>query len=122
MKTVLLVDDSPTILLSLSALLTQAGYGSVQAAGAEQALAILGASKPPDLVITDLNMPGMNGIELIRTIRKLPGFRFVPVLMLTTESQAEKRAEARAAGATGWLVKPVQGIELVKVLEKVVPR
>jgi two-component system chemotaxis response regulator CheY len=122
MKTVLLVDDSPTILLSLSALLTQAGYGSVQAAGAEQALAILRATKPPDLVITDLNMPGMNGIELIRTIRKLPGFRFVPVLMLTTESQAEKRAEARSAGATGWLVKPVQGTELVKVLEKVVQR
>jgi two-component system chemotaxis response regulator CheY len=67
-------------------------------------------------------MPGMDGIELIRKIRKEPGCRFFPILMLTTESQAEKRAEARAAGATGWLVKPVIGSELVKVLEKVVPR
>jgi len=121
MKTVLLVDDSPTILLGLSTLLSQAGYASVQASGGAEALAKLSSSRP-DLVITDLNMPGMDGIELIRAIRKLPAFRFLPVLMLTTESQAEKRAEARAAGATGWLVKPVQGAELVKVLEKVVPR
>jgi two-component system chemotaxis response regulator CheY len=122
MKTVLLVDDSPIILMSLSTLLSQAGYESVQASGGDQALALLRTGKAPALVITDLNMPGMDGIELIRAIRKVPGLRFVPVLMLTTESQAEKRAEARAAGATGWLVKPVQGAELVKVLEKVVPR
>jgi len=122
MKTVLLVDDSPIILMSLSTLLSQVGYESVLASDGEKALAHLRTSKAPALVITDLNMPGMDGIELIRAIRKLPGLRFVPVLMLTTESQAEKRAEARAAGATGWLVKPVQGTELVKVLEKVVPR
>ena len=121
MKTVLLVDDSPTILLSMSSVLTQAGYASVQAPNAAAALAKLKFTKP-DLVITDLNMPGMDGIELIRNIRKLPGLRFVPILMLTTESQPEKRAEARAAGATGWLVKPVLGDDLVKVLEKVVPR
>lgn len=121
MKTVLLVDDSPTILLSLSALLTQAGYAAVQAPSAAAALAKLRVTQP-SLVITDLNMPGMDGIDLIRNIRKLPGCRFFPILMLTTESQAEKRAEARAAGATGWLVKPVLGDDLLKVLEKVVPR
>ncbi len=120
MKTVLLVDDSPTILLSLSAVLTQAGYASMQASGGEVALAKLQATKP-DLVITDLHMPGMDGIELIRRIRGLPGCRFVPILMLTTESQAERRAEARTAGATGWLVKPVLGNDLLQVLKKVMP-
>ena len=74
----------------------------------------------PDLIITDVNMPNMDGMELIRQVRRLPGFRFLPILTLTTESQAAKRDEGRQAGATGWLVKPVTGPDLVKVIRQVV--
>jgi two-component system chemotaxis response regulator CheY len=72
-------------------------------------------------MITDLNMPGMDGITLIKEVKKQPAFRFMPVLMMTTESQQEKRNEARAAGATGWLVKPVQPEQLLEVLKKLLP-
>jgi two-component system chemotaxis response regulator CheY len=119
-KTVLLVDDSKTILLSMAALLTAAGYKSLQAASGEAGVALAKANVV-DLVITDLNMPGIDGIQTVRELRKLSGCRFVPILVMTTESDAERRAEAKAAGATGWLVKPVPGQELVKVLQKVAP-
>lgn len=119
-KTVFCVDDSSTVLLSLSAILGKAGYGVEKAANAEEALSKLKGSVKPDLIITDLNMPGMNGIELIKQVRTLPNFKFVPILFLTTESQQEKRAEAKAAGASGWLVKPVNGDELLNTIKLVV--
>jgi len=75
----------------------------------------------PDLIITDINMPKMGGLELIKNVRKLPGLRFVPILALTTESAQEKRDEARKNGATGWIVKPVKGAELLGVIKKVLP-
>jgi two-component system chemotaxis response regulator CheY len=74
-----------------------------------------------DLMITDLNMPGMDGITLIKKVKAMPAMRFKPVLMLTTESQQAKREEAKAAGATGWLVKPVQPNDLVGVVKQVLP-
>lgn len=119
MKTILCVDDSATVLLSLSAILTKAGYGVEKAVNGDEGLAKLKSSVKPDLVITDLNMPGMNGIEFIRHVRQLPAMRFVPILFLTTESQQSKRAEAKAAGATGWLVKPVNGDELLNTIKLV---
>lgn len=119
-KTVFCVDDSSTVLLSLSAILGKAGYGVEKAANAEEALSKLKGTVKPDLIITDLNMPGMNGIELIKQVRTLPNFKFVPILFLTTESQQEKRAEAKAAGASGWLVKPVNGDELLNTIKLVV--
>lgn len=119
-KTVFCVDDSSTVLLSLSAILSKAGYGVEKAASGEEALTKLQGGVKPDLIITDLNMPGMNGIELIKKIRALPAFKFVPILFLTTESQQEKRAEAKAAGASGWLVKPVNGDELLNTIKLVV--
>ena len=73
------------------------------------------------VTITDLNMGAMNGIELIRQARKIPALRFVPILMLTTESQASKRLEAKAAGASGWLVKPANGPQLLEVLAQLLP-
>lgn len=119
MKNVLLVDDSATMLASISGVLTRGGYAVDTAADGAEALAKVTGGARPAVVITDLNMPNMNGIELIREARKV--LRFTPMLMLTTESQAEVRAEAKAAGATGWLVKPVQPDDLLKVLAQVAP-
>jgi two-component system, chemotaxis family, chemotaxis protein CheY len=73
-----------------------------------------------DLIITDLNMPNMDGIQMIAAVRKLPGYAFVPILMLTTESQTEKKEAARKAGATGWIVKPFNGDQLIAAVQKLV--
>jgi two-component system chemotaxis response regulator CheY len=73
-----------------------------------------------DLIITDLNMPNVDGIQLITAVRKLPGCSFVPILMLTTESQAEKKDAGRKAGATGWIVKPFNADQLIAVVKKLV--
>ncbi len=121
MKTILLVDDSSTLRMSMMSILSKAGYQTQEAPDAEKALTMLKGGLKPSLIITDLNMPGMDGIGLIREARKLPGLRFTPMLMLTTESQQAKRQEARAAGATGWLVKPVAAEDLLKVIKQVVP-
>ncbi|MBI5936434.1 MAG: response regulator [Betaproteobacteria bacterium] len=117
MKTVFCIDNSSTILLSLGTILGKAGYGIEKAVNGEEALSKLKGKVKPDLIITDLNMSGMNGIELIKQVRILPRFKFVPILFLTTESRQEKRAEARAAGASGWLVKPVHSDELLNTVK-----
>jgi len=121
MKPVFLVDDSPTMLASMAGMLGQAGLAVERAVSAEAALVRLAASPPLRLIITDYHMPGMNGVELIREIRKLPAYRFLPILVLTTESEQGKRDMARAAGATGWLVKPVAADKLLQVLQQVAP-
>lgn len=119
MKTIMLVDDSATILLSISNILTKAGYGVEKAPNAQDGLAKFKAGTKVDLLITDLNMPGMNGIEFIKEVRKLPSYRFMPILFLTTESQQSKKAEAKAAGASGWLVKPATADELLNTIKLV---
>ena len=98
MKTILLVDDSATILLSISNILTKAGYAVDKAGNAAEGLKKFSGPTKIDLLITDLNMPGMNGIEFIKEVRKLPAYKFMPILFLTTESQQDKRMEAKAAG------------------------
>jgi two-component system chemotaxis response regulator CheY len=120
MKTVFLVDDSTTLLMSMKAILEKAGYAVETATGGDAALKKLATLKP-NILITDLNMPGMDGITLIKEVKKNPAFRFMPALMMTTESQQEKRTEARTAGATGWLVKPVKPEDLLGVLKKLLP-
>ncbi len=120
-KTIMIVDDSPTMLLSLEGMLTKAGFAVAQAKSGEEALATLRGGTKPAMVITDLNMGAMNGIELIRSVRKLPGFQFMPMVMLSTESQQDKRNEAKSAGATGWIVKPVQPTALLQVIRQLVP-
>ena len=120
MSTIMLVDDSATILLTLSSILGKAGYRVETAANAEAALDKLSAGISLDLLITDLNMPGMNGIELIREVRKLPAYKFVPILFLTTESQQSKKQEAKAAGASGWIVKPATADELLSTIKLVI--
>jgi two-component system chemotaxis response regulator CheY len=120
MKTIMLVDDSTTILLSMSTILTKAGYAVEKAGNAEEGMTKLKGGVKPDLLITDLNMPGMNGIEFIKEVRKLPNHRFMPILFLTTESQQAKRDEAKAAGASGWLVKPVNAEQFIGTIKMVI--
>ncbi|WP_371322907.1 response regulator [Dechloromonas sp. ZY10] len=119
MKTIFLVDDSATILLSISNILSKAGYATEKASNAEEALKKFQAGVKVDLLITDLNMPGMNGIELIKEVRKLPNYRFMPILFLTTESQQSRKMEAKAAGASGWIVKPATADELLNTIKLV---
>ena len=120
MQTIFLVDDSTTILLSISSILAKAGYQVEKAASADEALRKCKAGVKINLLITDLNMPGMNGIELIREVRKLPAYKFVPILFLTTESQQAKKQEAKAAGASGWIVKPATADELLSTIKLVI--
>jgi two-component system chemotaxis response regulator CheY len=120
-STVFIVDDSVTILMSLEAILRKGGFTVAKAATGEEAVTKLQGGLKPNLVITDIHMPGMNGIELIRKIRTMPGIQFVPILVVTTESQQAKRDEARAAKATGWLVKPVKPDDMMKVVKQILP-
>jgi len=120
-KNILIVDDSATMLMSVQNNLEIAGFKVETAEDGVKAMTKLKGGLKPDLVITDINMPNMNGLELIKKIRTLPGFRFTPILTLTTESQAAKRDEGKAAGATGWLVKPVGGADLLKIIKQVLP-
>ena len=120
MTTVMLVDDSPTILMSMSSILTKSGFTVATAKDGQDAMAQV-ASVKPNLIISDLNMPRMDGMTFIKEVRKLPGMRFTPILLLTTESEPAKRQEAKAAGATGWLVKPIGAENLLKVIREVIP-
>jgi len=121
MKIVMLVDDSATILMSLKAILIKAGYGVETASHGGEALAKIVGGLRPNLIISDVNMPVMDGITFAGEVRKAAGMRFVPLLMLTTESEQHKRDSARAAGATGWLVKPVRPDQLLGVIKQVLP-
>lgn len=116
-KVILTVDDSASIRQMVRFVLTSAGYTVVEAVDGNDALTKL--TVPVDLVITDLNMPNMDGISLIRRIRLNSSYKGIPILMLTTESQQERKAEGKAAGATGWIVKPFVPQQLVAVVRKV---
>lgn len=119
-KTMLVVDDSPSMRQMVAHTLRQASFNVVEAGHGQEALAQLG-KQAVDLVITDLNMPVMDGITFIKQLRARPECRFLPVLMLTTESQASRKADGKAAGATGWLVKPFNPDQLLQVVAKVLP-
>lgn len=119
-KKVLAVDDSKTMREMVSFTLKGAGYDVIEAEDGKAALAMLGGATV-DAVITDLNMPNMNGFELIRALRGNPSYKFTPILMLTTEGDAAKKEEGKAAGATGWIVKPFNPQKLVDVVKKVCP-
>lgn len=120
-KTILIVDDSVTMLMSVKSTLEMNGFKVETAGDGLQALTKLKGGVKPDLIITDINMPNMGGLEFIKNARTLPGFRFTPILTLTTESDASKRDEGKKLGATGWLVKPVAGPDLIKVIKQVLP-
>lgn len=118
-KKIFLVDDSATMLMSLRNTLQISGFEVETASDGSAALERLQAGYKPDLMITDINMPKLDGLALIRETRRL--LRFTPILALTTESQQHKRDEAKRHGATGWLVKPVGGNDLLQVIRQVLP-
>lgn len=117
MKTVLLVDDSTTMLMSMKAGLEISGFKVEVASDGEQAMHKLQAGLKPDIIITDIHMPRMDGIEFIRQARAK--LRFTPILALTTEGQKQHRDEARRLGATGWMLKPAKGSDLMKLIHQV---
>lgn len=112
------VDDSPSIRQMVGYTLRQAGHQVVEASDGREALQRW-TQQQVDLLITDLHMPHVDGLELIRQVRARPDGRFLPILFLTTESQPEKKQVAKAAGATGWIVKPFTPEQLVGVVNKV---
>ena len=120
-KTILLVDDSATMLMSVKTNLEMNSFKVETASDGVLALNKLKGGLKPDLIITDVNMPNMGGLELIKNVKGLPALRFTPILTLTTESESEKRDEAKKLGATGWLVKPVSGPDLIKIVRQLLP-
>lgn len=117
-QTLLIVDDSPTMRQMLAFTLNGAGYRIAEAEDGVEALA-LAEQGAFDLVLTDINMPRMDGITLIQHLRALPAYRFTPILVLTTESAPEMKQKGRESGATGWIVKPFGPEKLLEVVAKV---
>jgi len=118
-KTIMTVDDSTSVRQMVCFTLQEEGYTLIEACDGKDALSKIN-SAPLDLIITDLNMPNMNGIELIKQIRTDSTKKFIPIILLTTESQNEKKMEGKAAGATGWIVKPFKPEQLLAVVKKVI--
>lgn len=119
MKTILVVDDSTLIQWSLKTTLEGAEYRVESCPDGHEAMKRIDGGLRPDLILTDLNMPHMNGLALIKAVRQK--LRFTPIIVVSTESQMGSKEEAKRAGATGWLVKPVQPNELLRIIAKVLP-
>ncbi len=117
-KVIMTVDDSASVRQMVKFTLNGAGYDVIEAEDGQDALSKLSGTRV-DMVITDLNMPNLDGIGLIRALRQQSANKFVPIIMLTTESQDGKKQEGKAAGATGWIVKPFKPEQLLGVLKKV---
>lgn len=115
-KTIMTVDDSASVRQMVSFTLKNAGFSVIEAVDGKDALGKLKGAV--NMIVTDLNMPNMDGIELIRNVRKNPSYKFIPIVMLTTESQASKKQEGKSAGATGWIVKPFKPDQLLSVVNK----
>jgi two-component system, chemotaxis family, chemotaxis protein CheY len=115
---ILVVDDSTTMRQMVSFTLTDNGHEVTEAADGNKALAEAKAGKF-ELVITDVNMPGMNGLDLVKSLRAMPEFKFTPILVLTTEAGADVKNRGREVGATGWIVKPFSPEILLQTLKKV---
>jgi len=117
-KCIMTVDDSTSIRQMVSFTLKNAGYDVIEAVDGKDALDKLN-KVTAHMVITDLNMPNLDGIDLIRQLRSNPLYKFIPIIMLTTESQDTKKQEGKQAGATGWIVKPFKPEQLIAVVKKV---
>ena len=117
-KIIMTADDSASVRQMVSFTLKEAGYEVVEAVDGNDALLKLGKQKV-DMLITDLNMPNLDGIGLIKGARSLPACKFIPIIMLTTESQDSRKQEGKTAGATGWIVKPFKPEQLLAVVKKV---
>ena len=120
MKRVMTVDDSVTARKTLATVLSEAGYLVVPATDGVDALDKIRVQEI-DLLVTDLNMPGMDGVELIRNVRSLPGKRFMPIIMLTSDTQPERKQAGKAAGASGWVCKPFRPQQLLTIMQMICP-
>jgi two-component system chemotaxis response regulator CheY len=118
-KIILTVDDSRTMRDMLNLALVNAGYTVTQAVDGMHGLEVLRAADPPDVIVTDINMPKLDGFGFIEAVRKEARYRAIPILVLTTESDAAKKNRARQAGATGWIIKPFDPIKLVEAIRRV---
>lgn len=118
-KTVMIVDDAIVIRQLITMTLARQGFDVIEAVDGTDALRKVNGKKI-EMVITDLNMPQMDGIELIRQLRSRPDFRFTPIVMLTTESQQTKKEEGQKAGASGWILKPFNAKQLLEAVRKFV--
>jgi two-component system, chemotaxis family, chemotaxis protein CheY len=118
MALIMIVDDSTTMRQMVAFTLSSAGHQAMEAENGSAAIKLTKGNKF-DLIITDVNMPEMNGIDLVRALRALPDCKFTPILVLTTEAGANMKEEGKAAGATGWIVKPFNPEVLLTALKKV---
>lgn len=119
-KRILVVDDSAAIRQSITYVLQQGGYEVIEAKDGQDGLDVLAKIEPPDLIVTDVNMPNLDGIGFTRRVREQITLKFVPIVVLTTESQGEKMNEGKEAGATAWIVKPFNADKLLAVVKKVI--
>ena len=120
MRTILVVDDSATIRHVILYCLIEAGYQVIEAVDGQNALEKL-AKNQVDLLLTDLHMPKMNGLELAKEVRASAKHKFIPILVLTTESQLSVKEEGKSIGVTGWFVKPFEPEQLIKAIKRVLP-
>lgn len=118
-KTILVVDDSASLRQVVAMALKGAGYDVIEAQDGQDALNKLSSARA-NLIISDVNMPVMDGITFVRELKKLPQCKFTPVIMLTTESQEQKMAEAKAAGAKAWVIKPFKPQQMLAAVEKLI--
>lgn len=118
-KTILLVDDSASVRQVAGIALRRAGYETLEASNGKEGLAVLDGAKP-NLIISDVNMPVMNGIEFLKAVKQHPTWKFTPVIMLTTEAGDDLKQQGRAAGAKAWIVKPFQPQTLVDAVAKLI--
>ena len=119
-KTILIVDDSSSLRLVVRMALTGAGYDVIEAGDGQQGLAQLDKAAKVNLIVSDVNMPNMDGITFVAHVKAHPRHRFTPVIMLTTEGQDAKKAQAKAAGARAWIVKPFNPPQLLDAVSKLV--
>lgn len=118
-KNVLVVDDSSSVRQVVGIALKSAGYDMIEACDGKDALGKLTGQKV-HLIISDVNMPNMDGITFVKEVKKLPSYKFTPIIMLTTESQESKKAEGQAAGAKAWVVKPFQPAQMLAAVSKLI--
>jgi len=116
-KTILIIDDSVSLRQIVKMALTGAGYAVIEAGDGKAALALLDG-RQVNMAVCDVNMPVMNGIEFVKAAKKMQSYKFMPILMLTTESQESKKEEGRAAGAKAWMLKPFTPAQLVNAVSK----
>ena len=119
LKTILIVDDTKSILAVMKTVLKVAGYNILTAGDGVEGMAVLNSGKAVDLVITDLNMPNMDGIEFIWKIRELPDFAYTPICMLTTENEQERLEDGESVSTDAWITKPIQPNRVLNIVNKI---